>query len=76
MLRWSEVSLRMKDDTSQNRIEVGEGKKASRFSLGTYYVPRPTTRRTSISLDLGPTPRTLLFSHRPFFSYVDTRWPC
>jgi len=36
----------------------------------------PLVLRTSILLDLGPTPRTLLFSRRIFFSYVDTRWSC
>lgn len=67
-------SLRMEDNT---KAGYGRNEKKVRGSHEMYYAPRPT-RRTSTLLDLGPTPRTLLFSRRDlfFFSYVDTRWSC
>lgn len=47
-------------------------KKKVRGSYETHYAPR-STRRTSILLDLGPTPRTLLFPRRAFFFHTWTR---
>lgn len=67
--------IEMKNNINE-KTGYGRGdKKKVRGSYETHYAPR-STRRTSILLDLGPTPRTLLFARRAFFSYVDTRWSC
>lgn len=56
--------MRMEDNINESKIWEERKKVCSSHKM--YYAPR-STRRTSTLLDLGPTPRILLFSRRVFF---------